>query len=190
MSSRRSSTAFPRMRRAWLRLGLVAILAAGVCALAVGSVIEGDEPAPRTHVRSRSTNESAPVLSAPDLADVSPIPSKASSRHVEVAPPRATPTSAGQVLRQDVTLTAAELAAWIADRELDPQVRYGALRRLEREDPPAAVSAALGALDDVTPLVRLNAIAVLSRSTEPRAVAALERLDERSRRLAQALARR
>jgi HEAT repeat protein len=161
-------------------------VAVAVCALAIASVIEEDEPTPRTHVRSRRTTERAPLVSAQQEADVNPIPSSPSNPHLA----HAAPTTAGQVLRQDVTLTSAELMTWIADDHLDPQVRYAALRRLEHEDPPAAVSAALIALDDVTPLVRLNAIAVLARTTDPRAAAALEKLDERSRRLAQALARR
>ncbi|MCW8138076.1 MAG: hypothetical protein KIT58_04135 [Planctomycetota bacterium] len=177
-----------RLSRRWVRLGLGTALVGGLALLSASALLETDAPTSRPPV----TRVAAPAP-APPTAEVDPTPTvtgATATRRVREAPPRPAPRTVGDVLRQDASLDHADLAAWVVDRALASEVRYGALRRLEQDDPSEAVTAALRVLDDVTPLVRLNAIAVLTRSQDPRAAAALERLDDRSRRLATALARR
>jgi hypothetical protein len=62
------------------------------------------------------------------------------------------------------------------------------LRRLEEVSAADAVKLAVELLDEKSPLLRLNAIALLTRSKAPEARLALGTLNERSRRLAGALA--
>lgn len=173
-----------RTPRAALRLGLMAAAALCACTLVVAVLLDEDEPQrPRTHVASPAPSRSAPVT--PSVATIA-------SRAVPVAsaPVRLAPQGVGDVLRQDRQVQPTELAGWVRDRSLTPLARYAALRRLEQERPEAAVTAALGLLDDTAELVRLNAIALLGRTKDPRAATALATLDDRSRRLAMAAARR
>ncbi len=183
MGSNRTNPAPIRVRRAWIRVGLAVGVSAAIGALASSVLLDAEPPALPTTAASRvvvstppsaPTGVSEPAPRTPDALD---------------PPPRPAPRSAGEVLDQDAALTSSQLARWVSDEQVAPTARYGALRRLEQEDPPAAVGAALEVLDDVTPLVRLNAIAVLTRADDPRAAEALARLDERSRRLATALGR-
>ena len=110
------------------------------------------------------------------------------SRVEPVEPPP--PGSAAALLDDPRAHDARALAAWAADRDLPTDVRYTAIRQLERVDAQAAVDAALGLASDAESLVRLNAVAVLVRSQQPRAEQLLAQLDDRTRFLAQRLAAR
>lgn len=166
------------MPRRWARLGAVA---AATCALGVSAVAlllheEASPPArPATGPAPRPTPLVASAVAHTTTRTV-----------IEVAPPARPTTIAGVAAAR----ASSDLAAWVTDPTLEPRLRYTALRRLETEAPEEAVTAALAVLDDVTPLVRLNAIALLTRARDPRAQTALAQLDDRSRRLAGALARR
>lgn len=189
MSARRDSARSVRVARSWARLGLVTGAASGLLVVAAVVLLDRGEEAtpPRVHVGSPIDR---PVAEAGEAGPTATSPVSSHTRVVLSPVVRATPKSVRDVLRQDVALTTNELAAWISDDAVDAQARYGALRRLEQEDPAAAVTAALALLDDVRPLLRLNAIAVLTRANDARATAALEKLDDRSRQLALALVRR
>ena len=166
--------------------------AALLCAVASGVLLERDDPVPsRRHAVATGPAARSVAPAAVGSASVGTSTSGSLGAPVVLSPAgRAAPEGVGDVLRQDQTLASAELAAWIVDRALDPRARYAALRRLEQDDPAAAVTAALAVLTDTTPLVRLNAIALLARARDPRAAPALDSLDDRSRRLASLLARR
>lgn len=193
--SRRDSTLYARLRRSWVRLGLMTAGGACVLVLVTTALLHepSDLPRPKPTVVVRA-EVPAQVTASPTGANASSVPSAATPivrpRVVLEPAPRKTPTSVKELYAQDATVTPAELTAWIHDEKLDAQVRYCALRRLEQADAGLAVGAALEVLDDVTPLVRLNAIALLTRANDPRATSALEKLDQRSRLMAQALTRR
>ncbi len=82
----------------------------------------------------------------------------------------------------------ARLAFWVGDADLEPPVRYAALRRLAELDPGKAVVVALQRLGDPEPMVRLNALALLARSPDARARRAIAELDPEVRRQAERLA--
>lgn len=171
-----------RMPRRWARLGAVAV---ATCALGVSAValLLHEEEAPP----ARPTTSPVPRRAAPDGLAVAPATTRSGP---SLAPPRPAPTTIAEAV---AARDPSDLARWVGDRTLEPRLRYAALRQLEAEAPEEAVAAALAALavlDDVTPLVRLNAIALLTRAQDPRAQTALAQLDDRSRRLAGALARR
>jgi len=168
------------MPRRWARLGVVAM---ATCALGVSAValLLHEEVAPPSRPTTTPVSTPGAVAVAPTATRSTP----------QLAPPRPAPTT---IAEAEAARAPSDLARWVADRSLEPRLRYTALRRLETEAPEEAVTAALAVLDDVTPLVRLNAIALLTRAQAPeakaRAQTALAQLDDRSRRLAGALARR
>lgn len=168
-----------RMPRRWARLGAVAM---ATCALGVSAValLLHEEEAPP----ARPTTAPVPRRPAPDGLAVAPTTTRSGP---PLAPPRPAPTTIAEAV---AARAPSDLSRWVCDRTLEPRLRYAALRQLEAEAPEEAVAAALAVLDDVTPLVRLNAIALLTRAQDPRAQTALAQLDDRSRRLAGALARR
>lgn len=87
----------------------------------------------------------------------------------------------------DVQASPRELEAWVSDPEVEPEVRYAALRRLEQDDGDQALKVAIDLLAEQDRLIRSNAIAVLVRSDDPRADEALDALQGSNRRLALAL---
>lgn len=170
-----------RMPRRWARLGAVA---AATCALgvsAVGLLLREEEAPP-----ARPVTGPRPAAAAPEVAPTATPGAPALAPPAPAPPPPRPTTIAGVAAARAPT----DLAAWVTDRTLEPRLRYTALRRLETEAPAEAVTAALAVLDDLAPLVRLNAIALLTRAQDLRAHTALAQLDDRSRRLAGALARR
>lgn len=80
-----------------------------------------------------------------------------------------------------------QLERWSARTDLDPQVRYASLRRLEEIDASRAVGAAVPLLQEANRLVRENALALLVRSDGPLAAGALAELNGSDRELAAAL---
>lgn len=182
-----------RLARARVKLALIAVGGAAVGVLAVAALTAEDRPLPRGVSadsvarldRKPLQVESPSLVHAPQPAPVA----SASAAGAEMPQPQPPPAPAdlGAVLAPSARHPHAALVAWVRDASLPPNVRYGALRRLEAERPGEAVSAAIEVLEDTTALVRLNAIAVLARSQDPRAGAALARVDARSQRLAQNL---
>lgn len=180
-----------RLGRARVKLALIAVGGAAVGVLAVAALTAEDRPLPRgvsadsvAHLdRDPLQVESPSLVHAPQPAPVA----SASATQAPATPSPPAPADLAAVLAPTTRHPDAALAAWVRDASLPPNVRYGALRRLETERPDEAVSAAIEVLEDTTALVRLNAIAVLARSQDPRAGAALARVDARSQRLAQNL---
>lgn len=185
MNARLVPTPWRRTPRAWARLALAVAATAGGGALAAALLV-ADEEAGRASERARARA----VASGPRPVAPPSGPAPAPGPPPAGAPARPRPARLADVARQDVTLSSGELAGWTRDAGLDPQTRYAALRRLEALDPAAAVDAAIAATTDASPLVRHNALALLARSQDPRAAEAVALLDDRSRRVAAALARR
>ena len=101
------------------------------------------------------------------------------------------PTSVQQVIHRPGAAASSDWVSCAEDEGVAPELRYTALRELEREDPERALLLALALLNEEKPqseLLRLNAIAVLARSDQPAAIEAIAALPESDRAVARRLA--
>ena len=142
--------------------------------------------------QASEANPAHPAYGAPRAGSTAPVPSAASPVAPSLVAPRAPaepPASvAGVLALSPAEVDAPTLVGWVARADLEPQLRYAALRRLEQLSPRQAVQAAIERLEDPASLVRTNALAVLARSRDPDARRAIEGLDPRRREVAARIA--
>lgn len=158
-----------------------AILAASLGGLALaGLALEtGGEPESLRETALRS--DPAPVLAAAAQPETGAHETAPIDSWVQIAPP----AGAKQIMAQTDPQT---LVNWSCDPSVRPELRFGALRRLEALDPGQALRVASALASDPAPMVRTNAIATLALSDTPLAQAAVSRLRGRDALLARTIA--
>ncbi|MAZ92345.1 MAG: hypothetical protein CMF76_10345 [Maricaulis sp.] len=148
-------------------------------------------PEPALAAGPVSLDPLTPSESSEPGSEVGLLDGEVGSGHAVVEPEDAValppPASARALLDDDRHNEVDHLQSWSLDETLPAEVRYTALRLLEKASAPEALRVSRKLLSDSSSLVRLNAVGVLTRSSDPAAQASLEALDPRTRPLAKKL---